>query len=84
MLVGLSGSLVSDSVCCSTCVIESLAHRAEHYYPSLLSVLRFLASAETKTLSDWLSWAEGEPQKVSSGHMASVLAIVCLPLCMIT
>ena len=41
MLLGLSGSLVSDSVYCSTCVPESLAHRAEHYYASLLNVLRF-------------------------------------------
>ena len=41
MPLGLSGSLVSDSVYCSTCVPESLAHRAEHYYASLLNVLRF-------------------------------------------
>lgn len=76
--MGLSGSLVSDSVYCSTCVPESLAHRAEHYYPSFLNILRFLASAETEALSDWLSWAKGEPQKVSCGCMAFVLAIVCL------
>lgn len=41
MLLGLRGSLVSDSVYCSPCVPESPAHGAEHYYASLLNVLRF-------------------------------------------